>query len=73
MLRIIRRVCGIVLIAAGIVAIPIPVIPGIPLIVAGAAVLGGDHPLIHSGRTWLQNRGILTQERNKNELSNVQS
>ena len=73
MLAAIRRTCGIVLIAAGVLAIPIPVIPGIPLIVAGAAMLGSDHPLIRSGRTWLQNRGILTQERNKNELSNVQS
>ncbi len=69
----IRRACGLILIAVGVLAIPIPVIPGIPLIVAGAAMLGSDHPLIRSGRTWLQNRGILTQERNKNELSNVQS
>ena len=69
----IRRACGIVLIAAGAVAIPIPVIPGIPRIVAGAALLGSDHPLIRSGRAWLQNRGILTQERNKHELSNMQS
>ena len=69
----IRRAFGIVLIAAGVLAMPIPVIPGIPLIVAGAAMLGSDHPLIRSGRTWLRNREILTQERNQNELSNVQS
>jgi hypothetical protein len=61
------------LIAAGLVAIPIPVIPGIPLIAAGAAMLGSDHPLVRSCRTWLQRRGIWRQERNKNELSNVQS
>ena len=61
------------LIAAGLVAIPIPVIPGIPLITAGAAMLGSDHPLVRSCRTWLQRRGIWRQERNKNELSNVQS
>jgi hypothetical protein len=61
------------LIAAGVVAIPIPVIPGIPLIAAGAAMLGSDHPLVRSGRTWLRNRGTLTQERNQNELSNMQS
>lgn len=69
----IRRTCGIVLIVAGALAVPIPVIPGIPLIVAGAAMLGSDHPLIRSGRTWLSRRGILRQERNPNELSNVQS
>jgi uncharacterized protein YqgC (DUF456 family) len=61
------------LIAAGLVAIPIPVMPGIPLIAAGAAMLGSDHPLVRSCRTWLQRRGIWRQERNKNELSNVQS
>ena len=67
-----RRACGIVLIAAGVLAIPIPVIPGIPLIAAGAAMLGSDHPLVRSGRSWLRNRGILREERNQNELSNVQ-
>jgi hypothetical protein len=61
------------LIAAGVLAIPIPVIPGIPLIMAGAAMLGRDHPLVRSGRTWLQNQGVLAQERNQNELPNVQS
>ncbi len=72
MLPAVDRTCGIVSIAAGVLAIPISVIPCIPLIVAGAAMLGSDHPLIRSGRTWLQNREILTQERNENELSNVQ-
>ncbi len=72
-LAAIRRSCGIVLIAVGVLAIPIPVIPGIPLIVAGAAMLGSDHPLVRTGRNWLQSRGILTEEREKNELSNVQS
>ena len=62
-----------VLIAAGVLEIPIPVTPGIPLIVAGAAVLGRDHPLVRSGRAWLRSRGMLKQERNQNELSNVQS
>ena len=73
MLSAIRRTCGVVLIGAGLLAIAIPVIPGIPLIVAGAAVLGRDHPLIRSGRAWLRSRGMLKQERNQNELSNVQS
>lgn len=70
MLPGIRGICGIVLIAAGVLAVPIPVIPGIPLIVAGAAMLGSDHPLVRSGRTWLQHHGIARQERNRNELSN---
>ncbi len=72
MLPAIRRACGMVLIAAGVLVIPIPVIPGIPLILAGAAMLGSDHPLVRSGRSWLRSRGILTHERTQNELSNVQ-
>jgi uncharacterized protein YqgC (DUF456 family) len=68
----IRKGLGIVLILAGIVLIPIPILPGIPLIVAGAAMLGGDHPLVRSGRIWLRNRGILTYERNANELPDMQ-
>jgi hypothetical protein len=60
---VIREFCGIVLIAAGLLAIPIPVMPGIPLIVAGAAMLGSNHLLIRSARAWLRNRGILTQEK----------
>ncbi len=69
MLAAIRRTCGIVLIAAGALAVPIPLIPGIPLIVAGAAMLGTDHPLIRSGRAWLQDRGILKQERNNSPIT----
>jgi Putative transmembrane protein (PGPGW) len=69
----IRKGCGLALIVAGLVAIPIPVIPGIPLIAAGAAMLGSDHPLVRSCRTWLRDLGIWRQERNQNKLSNVQS
>ena len=68
-----RRICGFALIAAGLVAMPVPIMPGIPLILAGVAMLGSDHPLVRTCRTWLQNRGILKKERNRNELSNVQS
>ena len=53
---VIRKVCGIVLIAAGVLAIPVPIIPGIPLIVAGTAMLGNTHPLVRSGKIWLQDR-----------------
>ncbi|HTT22344.1 MAG TPA: PGPGW domain-containing protein [Candidatus Sulfotelmatobacter sp.] len=56
-----RNVFGIVLIAIGLVAVPIPIVPGLPLIVAGAALLGHHHPLIRSCRTWLQRRGFLKE------------
>ena len=68
-----RKVCGIALIVVGLVAVPVPIIPGLPLIAAGAAMLGSDHSIVRSCRTWLRNRGIWRQERNQNELSNVQS
>ena len=59
MLSGIRETCGMFLIAVGVVSIPIPIIPGIPLIAAGAAMLGSNHALIRSGRTWLEARGLL--------------
>ncbi len=40
-----RNITGISLIVTGLVAMPVPVIPGIPMILAGVAVLGADHPL----------------------------
>ncbi len=59
MLLAIRKMCGMFLIAAGVVSIPIPIIPGIPLIAAGAAMLGSNHALVRSGRTWLETRVFL--------------
>ena len=68
-----RRALGIALIAAGLAAIPIPVLPGLPLIAAGAAMLGWNHPLVRAGKNWLSKRGIRIPGRNPNELSNMQS
>ena len=68
----VRRVVGYVLIVAGMVAIPFPVIPGIPLVAAGVAMLGSDHTLVRSGWRWLRNRGIVRDERTRNELPNMQ-
>jgi uncharacterized protein YqgC (DUF456 family) len=53
-----RNVCGIALIIVGLVAIPVPVIPGVPLIAAGVALVGADHPMIRSCRTWLREKGL---------------
>jgi uncharacterized protein YqgC (DUF456 family) len=68
-----REVIGFTLIVAGLVAMPIPVIPGIPLIAAGVAMLGSDHSLVRSGRRWLRDRGIMKNEKTTNELPSVQS
>jgi len=56
-----RNVAGFLLIVAGLAAVPIPILPGLPLIAAGAALLGQDHPFIRSCRAWLQKRGILKE------------
>lgn len=39
-----RVLAGMVLLAAGVLGTLLPVLPGFPLIVAGMAVLGPDHP-----------------------------
>ena len=66
-----RYVYGILLIGAGLVAMPIPILPGIPLVAAGVAMLGSNHPLIRTCRTWLESKGLLKRERKTDELSNV--
>ena len=68
-----RKIAGFVFIVAGLVAMPVPVIPGIPLIAAGVAMLGSDNTLVRTGWTWLRNRGIMKNERTKNELPSMQS
>lgn len=45
-----RRIAGYLTIAAGLILMPMPILPGIPIVLAGIALLGADHPL---GR-WLQ-------------------
>ena len=54
-----KNLCAIALILGGVAGIVLPIIPGIPMIAAGVAMLGRDHPLIRSCQTWLQSKGIL--------------
>jgi hypothetical protein len=54
-----RNAFGFLLIAVGLIAIPIPIVPGFPLIAAGVALLGRRHPMILFCRAWLQKRGWL--------------
>jgi hypothetical protein len=53
-----RTAAGIVLIVIGMIAVPIPIPPGIPLIAAGAALLGPHHPLIRSSKVGSQKGDI---------------
>jgi hypothetical protein len=57
-----RNLLGMLLIGIGLVLVPVPLLPGLPLIAAGAAVLGRQHPLITASRGWLQRRGLLKKE-----------
>ncbi len=58
-----RNALGLLLIVAGVIAVPVPIIPGFPLIAAGTKLLGRDHPLIRPCRLWLQKRGFLKQDK----------
>ena len=58
---VVRNALGILLIVLGILALPVPVVPGLPIIAAGAAVLGPCHPLVMSFRKWLKDRGFASR------------
>jgi len=69
----VRTVAGIALLIVGLLGLLLPVMPGIPFLVAAVAVLGMDHAIVRWGRqrldsdrpwirrlrTWLERRGIL--------------
>jgi len=42
------------LIVVGLLGLVLPVIPGVPLLLAGVAVLGQDHPLVRPALAWLR-------------------
>lgn len=54
--RTIRTVIGLILIGVGLLGLLVPVMPGIPLLIAGVALVGSNHPLIRPAiarlRTW---------------------
>ncbi len=35
-----RQICGMALVVIGLIAMPLPVVPGLPIVAAGAALLG---------------------------------
>ena len=43
--RMLRTIAGLVLIVVGIAGLVLPIIPGIPILIAGMALLSADHPL----------------------------
>ncbi len=52
-MRLVRSVGGVLLLVVGLLGLVFPVIPGIPLLLAGVAVLGRDHPLVRPALNWL--------------------
>ena len=53
----VRKACGIGLIVIGLPGLVLPILPGIPLIVAGLIMLEVDHPWVHAARNWFATRG----------------
>jgi hypothetical protein len=41
-----RVVAGVLLVAVGVLGCVLPIIPGIPILIAGVALLGPRHPLV---------------------------
>ncbi len=60
-----RNTFGLFFIAVGLLAVPIPISPGLPFIAAGAALLGRHHPLVRYCRLWLEARGWRRQVKNE--------
>lgn len=55
----VREIAGLALVIVGIAGCLLPLLPGIPLILAGAALLGTDHALVRRTRGWLEKKGFL--------------
>ena len=48
-----RNAAGLSLLALGAVGLVLPIVPGVPLLVAAVAILGRDHPVVRSGTRWI--------------------
>ena len=57
----VRMAAGVILIAIGLVAMPLPVMPGVPIVAAGVALLGVNHPLIQRCRTWIERLRLVSR------------
>lgn len=52
----IKIVLGLALCVVGIAGTLVPVIPGVPILLAGVALIGTDHWLVVDLRNWLKRR-----------------
>jgi len=44
--RYLKIAAGLALVIVGVAGLVLPLIPGVPLLIAGAAILGPRHPII---------------------------
>ena len=49
-----RSIGGVLLVVVGLLGLVFPVIPGVPLLVAGVAVLGPQHPVVRPVVGWFR-------------------
>ena len=56
MLRQFRMMAGLILVAVGLVGLLLPIVPGIPLLIAGVALVGTNHrwirPVLNRLEKW---------------------
>jgi hypothetical protein len=50
----VRSVGGVLLVVVGLLGLVLPVIPGVPLLMAGVAVLGPQHPVVRPLVGWFR-------------------
>ena len=58
MTRSIRTVVGVVLVVVGAAGLVLPIVPGIPITIAGLALLGTEHPVRVAITRRLQRWGV---------------
>lgn len=50
-----KVLCGLFLFVVGVAGLLLPVVPGVPIILAGFALMGADHPLVRNLKQRLKN------------------
>jgi uncharacterized membrane protein YbaN (DUF454 family) len=72
MIPLLRTVSGLLLITVGAVGMVLPIIPGIPLLLAGVAVMGRDHrllrPVFKRIDAWRQRRSASSPNHRSDQL-----
>jgi uncharacterized membrane protein YbaN (DUF454 family) len=65
-----RSIGGVLLVVVGLLGLVFPVIPGVPLLMAGVAVLGPQHPVVRPVVGWFrQIRRSWRRWRNGSKIS----